>query len=314
MGTNIRINTDKLNDNIESIYHNSAEIENIAQRIVQCRQQMLFQFHSSDRLKMQLDQLYAQALANAVQMDTLAGALDSIVEAYIACENKITGNTSADHTRNGGEAQYAEESTKKRKWWQKIWDWFCDMFADIKPKRTSKEAEAAADAYMQQRVQSLLASSAYSEETWRNATPQEREAILNRFMNEVAAILGVNIVSSIDFFSRPAQNNRIVMGQYSHDDRTVHLNREVLSQSSASSYRLMSTVVHELRHAYQHAAVDNPSQYQVSQETINSWKRSFATYRSTDGFIASGLSPEDAFDAYRNQAVERDARWFAGQS
>ena len=104
------------------------------------------------------------------------------------------------------------------------------------------------------------------------------------------------------------------MGQYSHDDRTVHLNREVLSQSSASSYRLMSTVVHELRHAYQHAAVDNPSQYQVSQETINSWKRSFATYRSTDGFIASGLSPEDAFDAYRNQAVERDARWFAGQS
>ena len=41
MGTNIRINTDKLNENIESIYHNSAEIENIAQRIVQCRQQML---------------------------------------------------------------------------------------------------------------------------------------------------------------------------------------------------------------------------------------------------------------------------------
>ena len=76
----------------------------------------------------------------------------------------------------------------------------------------------------------------------------------------------------------------------------------------------MTTVVHELRHAYHHAAVDNPTRFQVSQETIDAWKDSFDNYRDTGDFMDDyGMSRQEAYDAYRNQDVERDARWFAGQ-
>ena len=66
----------------------------------------------------------------------------------------------------------------------------------------------------------------------------------------------------------------------------------------------MTTVVHELRHAYQHAAIDDPERYQVSQETIDAWKESFATYAQEK---AKG------YQSYRNIIVEKDARKFAGQ-
>lgn len=58
-----------------------------------------------------------------------------------------------------------------------------------------------------------------------------------------------------------------------------------------------------MRHAYQHAAVDNPTDYQVSQEMIDMWEENFDNY----------ITSEEGFDNYRNQPVEADARQFAGQ-
>ena len=63
---------------------------------------------------------------------------------------------------------------------------------------------------------------------------------------------------------------------------------------------LLETVSHEPRHAYQHEAVDHPTKFMVSKETIDTWKKNF------DNYIDSGTN----YQQYRDQPVEVDARSF----
>lgn len=67
-----------------------------------------------------------------------------------------------------------------------------------------------------------------------------------------------------------------------------------------NSYNLMGTITHELRHAYQHQAVDNPENFVVTEETIDVWETNFDNY----------ISPSTDFDLYQEQPVEVDAREF----
>ena len=66
------------------------------------------------------------------------------------------------------------------------------------------------------------------------------------------------------------------------------------------SYSLLETVSHELRHAYQREAIDHPTDYMVSQETIDSWQNTFDNY----------IDPNVDMKKYRSQDVEVDARDF----
>ena len=120
-------------------------------------------------------------------------------------------------------------------------------------------------------------------------------------------------MGSIKFFYAESQNGYYTLGQYSHSKRTVSINEWVI-ETRRDSYSLMKTVVHEMRHAYQHSACDNPDQFIVSEETIQKWQNSFDNYKSQSGFMSTGMNESEAFRAYRNQAVEADARNFAKQS
>ena len=71
------------------------------------------------------------------------------------------------------------------------------------------------------------------------------------------------------------------------------------------SYHLMTTITHEMRHAYQYEAVRHPDRYKVTQETVDAWKESIRTY---------GEEQAKGYEAYRQILIERDARWFAGQN
>ena len=96
--------------------------------------------------------------------------------------------------------------------------------------------------------------------------------------------------------------NTITWGYYTHGSHTVTLNAQALTDSKGNwdFYELLETVSHELRHAYQHEAIDHPTDYMVSEETIDIWKENFKNY------ISSG----DDYQGYRNQPVEVDARDF----
>jgi uncharacterized protein YukE len=65
-------------------------------------------------------------------------------------------------------------------------------------------------------------------------------------------------------------------------------------------FEVLETIGHETRHQYQHFLVEHPDERpdDISKEMIHSWKQNFDNYRR----------PEDDFEAYRDQPVERDAR------
>lgn len=70
-----------------------------------------------------------------------------------------------------------------------------------------------------------------------------------------------------------------------------------------NSYELLNTVVHETRHAYQHAAIDNPNLYVVSNETISQWKNNIDDY----------TKPVEGYNSYYEQPIEWDANGFVGK-
>ena len=157
----------------------------------------------------------------------------------------------------------------------------------------------------------------YSEQNWKNASPEERQKLLKNYIKEITAILGLNI-TDIDFsdYEPMDKDGYATMGYYNPSDDSVHINPWIIAEGDANgfkSYNLYTTVAHELRHAYQHAACNDHSRFVVTDETIASWQKSIDEYKSTEGFEKGGMSHDDAYKAYRNQTIERDARWFAGQ-
>ena len=172
--------------------------------------------------------------------------------------------------------------------------------------------EQEQDLYMQQQVNAINRDNRFSEEAWNNASFEERKELLNEYTAKVAAILGINITQA-EIFDRAPKDGYITMGYYSSDSNTININSYILKNNDYSSSSVYSTIVHELRHGYQHAVCNDPSKFVVTDETVASWQNSFDNYKSTQGFMREGMDQKSAFEAYRNQVVERDARWFAKQ-
>lgn len=315
-----KINTIQVNRQADAMAAEVSDLRAIAQQIWICRQSLQLQTGNSDTLKHQISRLYDQALTSAAHLDTLKGALKEIVQLYVDCEGRVLNNANgtAEQSRSSGNADQADaepNGTEKRSWWQRLLDWFFRRDTDPLYTHTTSEQEAAADAQMRDQIQQMNDSDRYSEENWENATVEERKQILQEYMRSVMEIMGLDINENVNFFSEAPSNGLITNGYFSSDSDRVSINAYIIEHySAARSYQLFTTIVHELRHAYQHAAVENPTRYQVSQETIDRWSDSFDNYRGTDRIVAEdGVSWEEAYEMYRNQAVEADARAFAGQ-
>jgi hypothetical protein len=85
----------------------------------------------------------------------------------------------------------------------------------------------------------------------------------------------------------------------------IRINEDYLSRPDG--YQIMQTMIHEMRHAYQHAAVRDPDSYTVSAETIKAWEENLkpGNYKST----SNGYS----YTEYVSQPVEWDAKNMAKQ-
>lgn len=316
MSESFKINTDQAGGQATAVSANASEIRNIARQILACKNQLRINTGSSVLLKLQIAQMHDQALTAAAQLDTLKEALEEIVRLYAACEQRIVGNATGIPVENSNEnRENSEEGADKRNWWQRFIDWLFGKDTDTNYTHTTAEQEAAADAQMQQQIADLCDTDRFSEDTWENATVEERKDILEEYMREILGIMGIDVAANIDFTPRPPTGGYITNGSYSPSSNSVYINGYIIENySAARSYELMTTIVHELRHAYQHAAVDNPTRYQVSQETIDRWSDSFDNYRGSDRIRREdGVSQDEAYRRYRNQAVEVDARSFAGQ-
>lgn len=85
----------------------------------------------------------------------------------------------------------------------------------------------------------------------------------------------------------------------------------IITKTSSYSYGLYQTVTHELRHAYQYAAIGNhgvygyESPYTEPASVIQLWLENIYNYKTPD---------RDGYETYATQPIEWDARDFAGQT
>ena len=151
------------------------------------------------------------------------------------------------------------------------------------------------------RTKSLDLLSEY-ESKWRGAkTSKEKKRLLNSYLADLQEIKSTSARSKIIFL--PLNSN--TKGGYNRITGTITINNKILDRPD--SIVLLRTLVHEVRHAYQAEAAYKNKHPAVSEETRNVWKNNFKNYNQPTKFW------KDNYDAYRNQPVEVDARWFANQ-
>lgn len=117
--------------------------------------------------------------------------------------------------------------------------------------------------------------------------------IASSFYDEVKEQMGID--AKLDFSDMPKNS----LGGYDPATNKMELNSSFLENNDCRG--LMNTILHESRHAFQNKCIQNPDSVTVKQNIIDVWKDNFNNY----------FSPQDDFEAYENQEIEKDANYFA---
>ena len=293
-----KVDTDKLANVSHDIVNVSARLKAASGELALVKLAGSLTSSAGRSVEQTLRRIVRDVSDEAAKMSSFSKALQTIADKYRETEKAISG-------MKGEESASSQTGTDKRSGWRKFWDWVFNKEPD-EYDTTTKEQEKAADAAMKQELWTVLQNEKYSEENWSKASVEQRKQILQDYMDEVIKIYGLQDVKhTIDWSPNSTYTpSSITWGYYSPDYHTVSLNVRALSDSVGSwnSYDLFGTVAHELRHAYQHEAVDHPTRFMVSKETIDTWGNNFKP--------GNYISSEDDYDAYRAQPVEVDARNF----
>jgi len=234
-------------------------------------------------------------LSEAVQAENLAKALEYIGERYVQCEKDIING------KPGLKKILKDLFVELIKLLGLDEDYYhCKMgYEEFDADRTQ---EKLMDHYMSDACQNLLNEDRYSEKRWNNASPDERKAMLNSFILEINEIMGTDVDKTVNY----ADLDSSTRGYYDPDANSVTINTDYLATSMADSYMIMRTMIHEMRHCYQHQAVENPEKFMVSKETLKKWEENFKPGKYKN-------AQKDGYEAYVTQPIEWDAKNFAKQ-
>lgn len=299
--SDINVNAHRINEISQALEQVHRGINNVYADARKINLSGIIEIQARQKVERSLIHIKEDILNEAVKMGSLSDALRVIADTYQKTESAIC--TQRFDIGEGVSDTSTQEGTDKRSGWSKFWDWVFNKTPDKYDTTTDKQ-EKAADRDMRKRLWTVLQDEKYSEEHWDNATIDERKQILQDYMNEVILIYGLKDVKPTIVWDKKATytKNSITWGYYTHSTHKVTLNESALSDSIGSwdSYLLLETVGHELRHAYQHEAINHPTDFMVSKETISTWKDNFKHYIKSDV----------DYEGYRKQAVEVDARSF----
>ena len=284
-----------------------SEFDTMQRELKKTKNQVAFQkstlaIHGSTRnaLKQNIGDLTDDLELLIQKLARMEDGLEIVVNAYRECENRILGKgnegavTSNANSANGSVIQ-------------QVRDWFddlCDRFKEWREKQEAQNKEKKADKQMQKEMRKLLKSERYSSKTWKKASVAEREQILRELFQDLQDIFHIE-VDNLYIEEIESLPGYITYGYLipSNGKMSVTLNESLLSDPQ-NYERIMNTMIHEMRHGYQHSVVEHPENYEVTDETVESWRANFNDYKRTE---------YDGYEAYRNQPVEKDARGFADE-
>jgi hypothetical protein len=216
-----------------------------------------------DQIGAVLKSINEQVLEDAAMLKTLNQALEHILGYYINTEGKIVSEN--PRLMNGRQG-------------------------------TTSEQQTYMDQYMQAAILTAMEDDRFSQETWENASIEEKKEILKELAYRIEGIMGVS-VDGVEFKQGASLNYK---GSYNYETNVIAINETYLE--NADSYSMLATMIHESRHAYQKAACDNPDQFIVSEDTLNDWSENLENYQT---HFKNG--------EYFQMSSEIDAMTFAGQ-
>lgn len=235
-------------------------------------------FGISDVLVIEVSNLEVLLSKFAIMED----GLERTVELYLQCERRLSG----------GDSQKALDINV---WWNNVKNWIKNGIWH-NPKKSDRTQN---DMAMATELKTMLQSKKYSKETWKKSSVDERKKILESLLKEMQKIFGISLIH-LEIKSIKSEPGYVTYGYYSDYSKLICINEDSLSDSLYD--KVMETMAHEMRHAYQYAVVRNPQSYQVDQKTVDEWRDNFKDYKTVD---------DDGYKAYRDQPIEKDARDFA---
>ena len=165
----------------------------------------------------------------------------------------------------------------------------------------TRAIERKMDNNLRETAHGFLKSDTCNETMWYKLDKEEKKQVLTTLLSEMNSLFGTNVNSKIDFYYEESGSR----GAYVHGSNTVRLNEYVLEKPN--SFQLAQTVIHEMRHAYQHYSIESEKQVLVSSETISKWRENvkYENYKSPQ--------KGNTFEEYLAQPIEWDAKNFAKQ-
>lgn len=117
--------------------------------------------------------------------------------------------------------------------------------------------------------------------------------IASDFYDGVKKNMGID--AELCFEQKPTHQ----LGGYNPLTNKIELNSNYLEKADCED--LLNTILHESRHAFQNKCIDAPNSVTVKDNIIEVWKDNFDNY----------IRPDEDFEAYENQEIEKDANYFA---
>ena len=212
----------------------------------------------------------------------------TMADIYRFCEDKLV-NTLLD------EGQVKAPPVPKTTFWRVAQD----VLDFLNVNHTEeKEREKIAERLLADSITEMFQQgSVINEEKWNNASLGERKRMLEKLVEELNRIFGTDVAFST-YYERPT-DGMISMGFYRDGYRCLNINEYIINEKNFQE--VMTTVVHEMRHAYQHEVIRYPEHYEITEKKAQEWKANFDNY----------VSPDKDYSRYRRQSVEKDARDFS---
>lgn len=229
----------------------------------------------------------------SADLKMLSDNVDKAVERFSECEKYIRERSVFEDAPN---AQSGEGTNSKVDWNKWPFSWIDEILDWLGIDEQGRDYEQD---HIRDQISDLFDSAKYSRATWKKASVEEKKQILNNLLSDLNKIYGTNITKEIYFFTKDADSRgSMTLGYYSDSQQLVAINTNILDNDHYD--QIMNTMVHEMRHAYQHEVVRHPEQFTVDEETVNSWRENIDDYISYS-------AEKNNYDDYRYQPIEKDA-------
>ena len=142
-------------------------------------------------------------------------------------------------------------------------------------------------------------------DTLRAASNMERITMMNEFAQRLAQLYELDI--DVDVVIKEAKNQ----GAYNWSTKKVEFNIILLTVDANSPHfeacvrETLDTIVHELRHAVQHKAIEQDGYWNVDEERRAAWANNMVP--------GNYIRPSVDYKGYVRQPIEADAATFAAQ-